>query len=150
MKRYVHGFHLSIYLLFMLIFIHFDFQMVAHHSNYINDRVRQIITGRNFFDDLKILAFVLSPIRETVLALEGKKATLGDCFFYMVRLGAAIKKLPRRYNISFYNHCVLKMNTRFKEFDDDKYLLGFFLSPQFRGIFCFIYQILIIILQNLN
>jgi hypothetical protein len=54
--------------------------MVAHHSNYINDRVRQIITGRNFFDDLKILAFVLSPIRETVLALEGKKATLGTVF----------------------------------------------------------------------
>ena len=105
--------------------------MVAHHSNYINDQVLHIIIGRNFFDDLKILAFVLSPIRETVLALEGKKATLGDCFFYMARFEAAIKKLPWRYNISFYNHYVLKMNTRFKEFDDDKYLLGFFLSPQF-------------------
>jgi len=38
---------------------------------------------RNFFDDLKILAFVLNPIRETVLALEGRKIMLGDSFFYL-------------------------------------------------------------------
>ena len=106
------------------------------HPDYINDRVRSVIQGRNFFDDLKILAFILNPIRETVLALEGREVTLEDCFFYLARLGAAIKKLPKRYNVSFYNHCIKKMNSRFEEFDDDKYLLAFFLTPYFRGILC--------------
>lgn len=108
--------------------------MVSNHSTYVSDRIRQIVRGRNFFDDLKILAFVLNPIRETVLALEGKKVTLGDCYFHLARLGAAIKKLPRRDNVTFYNHCVSKMNERFEEFNDDKYLLCFFLNPYFRGM----------------
>lgn len=55
--------------------------MVVNYSDYLNDRTRHIILRRNFFDDLKILAFVLNPIRESVLALEGRKVTLGDSFF---------------------------------------------------------------------
>jgi hypothetical protein len=110
--------------------------MAEIYPDYINDRVKSIIRGRNFFDDLKILAFILNPIRETVLALEGRKVTLGDCFFHLARLGTAIKKLPKRYNISFYNHCMKKMNSRFEEFNDDLYLLAFFLTPSFRrGIY---------------
>lgn len=105
------------------------------YPEYINDRIRSIIRGRNFFDDLKILSFILNPIRETVLVLERRKVTLGDCFFHLARLGAAIKKLPKRYNVSFYDHCIKKMNSRFDEFDDDKYLLAFFLTPYFRGIY---------------
>lgn len=112
--------------------------MVTDHTAYVNDRICHIVRGRNFFDDLKILAFVLNPIRETVLALEGKRVTLGDCYLNLARLGAAIKKLPRNDNITFYHHCVSTMNTRFKEFDDDNYLLCFFLNPHFRGIY-FIY-----------
>jgi hypothetical protein len=107
--------------------------MVTNHSNYLNDSIRNVIRGRNFFDDLKILAFVLNPIREAVLALEGRNVTLGDCFFHLAQLGAAIKKLSRKDNISFYHHCVSKMNTRFNEFDDDKYLVCFFFNPNFRG-----------------
>jgi hypothetical protein len=70
-----------------------------------------------------------------VLILERRKVTLGECFFHLARLGAAIKKLPKRYNVSFYEHCMKKMNSRFDEFDDDKYLLAFFLTPCFRGIY---------------
>lgn len=108
--------------------------MVTNQSAYTSDRIRQIVRGRNFFDDLKVLAFVLDPIRETVLALEGKKVTLGDCYFHLARLGATIKKFPRRDNLSFYNHCISKMNARFEEFNDDKYLLCFFLNPHFRSM----------------
>ena len=80
--------------------------MVANYSNHLNDIIRNIIRRRNFFDDLKILAFVLNPIREIVLVLEGRNVTLGDCFFHLARLGAAIKKLLRRDNILFYDHCI--------------------------------------------
>jgi hypothetical protein len=76
---------------------------------------------------------VLNPIRETVLALEAHSASLADCFFGLTRLGAAIKKIPPSVNVSFYNHCITKMNSRFQEFDDDKYILSFFLHPLFRG-----------------
>src|SRR6266540_3895640 len=109
--------------------------MAANYSNYLNDKICNIIRGRHFFDDLKILAFVLNPIREIVLALESRSVTLGDCFFHLTRLGTAIKKLPRKDNTSFYEHCILKMNTCFNEFNDDKYLLCFFLNPHFRGMY---------------
>lgn len=108
--------------------------MVVNHSSLTNERVQKIVRGRNFFNDLKIIAFVLNPIRECVLELEGKRVTLGDCFFHLAKLGAALKKLPKRDNTSFYNHCISAMNKRFEEFDDDKYLLCFFLNPHFRGL----------------
>src|SRR6266498_3728391 len=100
--------------------------MASNYSNYLNYKICNIIRGRHFFFYLKILAFVLNPIREIVLALESRSVTLGDCFFHLARLGTAIKKLPRKDNTSFYEHCILKMNTRFNEFNDDKYLLCFF------------------------
>src|SRR6266508_1499806 len=109
--------------------------MAANYSNYLNYKIRNIIQGQHFFDDLKILAFVLNPIREIVLALKGRSVTLGDCFFHLARLGMAIKKLSRKDNTSFYKHCILKMNTHFNEFNDDKYFLYFFLNPHFRGMY---------------
>ncbi len=81
------------------------------------------------------MAFVLNPIRETVLALEARSASLADCFLGLVRLSAAIKKIPHHANISFYNHCVTKTNSRFDEFNDDKYILSFFLHPLYRGMY---------------
>src|SRR6266496_5180424 len=109
--------------------------MAANYSNYLNDKIRNIIRGQHFFDDLKILAFVLNLIRKIVLALEGRSVTLGDCFFHLARLDTAIKKLSRKDNTSFYEHCILKMNNRFNEFNDDKYFLYFFLNPYFRGMY---------------
>jgi len=57
--------------------------MAANYSNYLNDKIRNIIRERHFFNDLKILAFVLNPIQEIVLALEGRSITLSDCFFHL-------------------------------------------------------------------
>jgi hypothetical protein len=61
-------------------------------------------------------------------------ATLADCYMHLAQLGAALKKLPRNFNHEFRNHCYTVMNSRFEEFEDDKYLLCFFLHPQFRGM----------------
>src|SRR5437762_2060771 len=109
--------------------------MVAEHSNYLtNNRIKPIIQGRNFFDDLKILAFVLNPLRKAILALEARTATLADCYLSLIRLGAVLKNLPRSFQHDFRNHCYNVMNNRFNEFEDDKYLLCFFLHPQFRGM----------------
>jgi hypothetical protein len=110
--------------------------MVDEYANLLttNNRIKTIIQGRNFFSDLKILAFVLNPLRKTILSLEARTATLADCFLSIARLGAVFKNLPQGFNCSFRNHCHLIMNKRFEEFDDDRYLLCFYLHPQFRGI----------------
>ena len=81
------------------------------------------------------MAFVLNPIRETVLALEAQLASLADCFLGLAHLSAAIKKIPYYANISFYNHCVTKMNFYFDKFNDNKYILSFFLHLLYRGMY---------------
>lgn len=108
--------------------------MIENHAEYLtNTRIKTIVNGRNFWADLKILAFVLNPLRKAILALEARKATLADCFLNLARLAAAMKSLPRSFNKSFRNYCYQVMNKRFDEFEDDKFLLCFFLLPQFRG-----------------
>jgi len=108
--------------------------MVDEYTNLLIAKIKTIIQGRNFFSDLKILAFILNPLRKTILSLEARTATLADCFLSIARLGAVLKNLPRDFNLNFRNHCYLVMNKRFEEFDDDRYLLCFHLHPQFRGI----------------
>ena len=108
--------------------------MVDEYTNLLIAKIKTIIQGRNFFSDLKILAFILNPLRKTILSLEARTATLADCFLSIARLEAVLKNLPRDFNLNFRNHCHLVMNKRFEEFDDDRYLLCFHLHPQFRGI----------------
>ena len=108
-------------------------KIVVDDGNLVNDRVKRVIQTRNFFSDLRILSFVLDPLRKAVLALESRSATLGDCFLSLVRLSAVLKKLPRSFNQTFRNHCFNVMNKRFKEFDDDNYITCFFLDPRFRS-----------------
>ena len=107
--------------------------IVARESSLLNDKVKRILQSRNFFSDLRILSFVLEPLKKAILALESRSVTLGDCFLGLVRLSAVFKKLPKTFNQNFRNHCISVMNERFNEFDDDKYLTYFFLDPRFRS-----------------
>ena len=75
----------------------------------------------------------MKPLRKAVLALEARAATLADCFLSLVRLAAVLNKLPRSFNPSFRNHCIKIINERFNEFDDDKYIICFFLDFHFRS-----------------
>ncbi|PKB92991.1 hypothetical protein RhiirA5_442694 [Rhizophagus irregularis] len=59
-------------------------QIITNDSNLLNDKVKRVIQTRNFFSDLRILSFVLNPLRKAVLALESKSATLGDCFLSLI------------------------------------------------------------------
>ena len=103
-----------------------------------NERVIQIISHYEFFIHLKILYFVLFPLKKAVLILEGRNTTLGDCYVSLAKTAAAIKKLPSRQCIQFQTRCIEILNTRFDEFNDDLYLLCYFLTPNFRGKIYFI------------
>lgn len=88
------------------------------------------------------------------MILEGRNTTLGDCFVSLAKVSAAIKKLPSRRYSQFHSYCIETLNTRFDEFNDDLYLLCYFLMPNFRGksyffiinLFIYLFLIFIIIL----
>jgi hypothetical protein len=106
--------------------------VIEHHHLLTNDKIKPIIQARNFFADLRILSFILDPLKKTVLNLESRSATLGDCFLGLVRLAAVVKKLPTSFDSSFRSHCIKVINERTEEFDDDRYITCFFLDPHFR------------------
>ena len=108
------------------------FQIVTNHSDCLNDKTKVIIRSWNFFNDLKILEFILHPISNTITSLERREAYLSDCYLGLAHIAASIKKLPRNFDQQFKGHCLAMINKRLEEFDDDYYLLAFFLNPYFR------------------
>ena len=84
--------------------------MVDEYANLLITKIKTIIQGHNFFSDLKILAFVLNPLRKTILSLEAQTATLADCFLSIARLELALKNLLQDFNCGFRNHCHIVMN----------------------------------------
>ena len=88
-------------------------EIAADNSRLLtNENIVRIIQSRNFFSDLRILAFVLEPLRKAVLALEARSATLADCFLSLARLAAVLNKLPESFNPGFRNHCAKVINGR--------------------------------------
>ncbi|CAG8789362.1 26220_t:CDS:2, partial [Gigaspora rosea] len=67
--------------------------------------------------------------------IKSKNATLGDCFLSLAKTSATIKKLPIHQYSEFRNYCYNVLNKQFKEFDDDLYILGYFLTPNYRRYF---------------
>ncbi|GET55701.1 ribonuclease H-like domain-containing protein [Rhizophagus irregularis DAOM 181602=DAOM 197198] len=109
-------------------------EMASDHDKVLtNDKIKPIIQSRNFFSNLRVLGFVLDPLRKAVLSLESRRATLADCFLSLARLAATLKKLPKSLNPAFRSHCIKVINERFDEFDDDKYITCFFMDPRFRN-----------------
>ena len=88
-------------------------EIAANNSHLLtNDNIVRIIQSRNFFSDLRILAFVLEPLRKAVLALEARSATLADCFLSLARIAAVLNKLLKSFNPGFRNHCTKVINER--------------------------------------
>jgi hypothetical protein len=108
--------------------------MANNHSNILsNEKIRPIIRSWNFFNDLKVLSFIIRPLHDTVLLLERRTANLSDCYLGLAYIGACLKKIPRNFSREFKSHCISMINKRLEEFNDDNYLLTFFLHPGFRS-----------------
>ena len=109
-------------------------EIVTNHQNLLtNDKIKTIIRAQNFFSNLRVLLFVLNPLRKAVLALESRSATLADCFLSLARLAAVLNKLPKSFDLAFRSHCAKIINKRCVEFDDDNYVTCFFLDPRYRS-----------------
>jgi hypothetical protein len=92
---------------------------------------------RGFFQDVRDLAVIIKPIKDSITLLENQDANLADCFFSLAQLGAAIKEIPESVHKMFRQHCIKSFNTRFKEFDFDEHLLAYYLHPGYKGKYFF-------------
>ena len=72
---------------------------------------------------------MLYSIKIAISTLESRDCSLADCFVSLVRLGTAIKRLPENDYRNFRRQAIAIYNRRFAEFDDDAYILCFFLHP---------------------
>jgi len=82
---------------------------------------------------LNALAFILYLIKLAISTLESQNCLLADCFISLTCLGAAIKKLPMNDHHIFWQQAIAIFNKRFAEFDDNTYILCFFLHPEYSG-----------------
>jgi hypothetical protein len=67
------------------------------------------------------------------LVLEGDNTTLADCYVQLLRIAAFFKSMSTEDYRTLRNSCINIFNKRYAEFDQDIYLLAFFLHPRYRG-----------------
>ncbi|CAB5183870.1 unnamed protein product [Rhizophagus irregularis] len=107
-------------------------RVLSEHENDIKNQVKDILHNRNFYENCRIIASILHPLKVTVGCLESRTSTLANCYVHLLLLAGAIYRMSNQ-NIQFKNHCIIKFNERFHEFSDDLFLLAFFLHPHYHG-----------------
>jgi hypothetical protein len=110
-------------------------EVINENPNVItSEAIKTIINQkRNFFNDVTDLANIMKPIKEAILNLEGSKATLADCYFYLAYLGRSIIKIPEDDHMIFCQYAIKIFNERFKAYDFDEYLLVYYIHPGYKG-----------------
>ncbi|GBB92451.1 hypothetical protein RclHR1_20050001 [Rhizophagus clarus] len=94
-------------------------------------QVKNQLKNNEFFSMGQTVARIMEPIKDCILKLEARTATLADYYIQMLKLAATINRIPssntlRSAIIGIYNH-------RYQEFDYEVYLLSYYLYPSYRG-----------------
>ncbi|CAB4383925.1 unnamed protein product [Rhizophagus irregularis] len=95
-------------------------------SSWLNEAIKR------FSDDVHIISYILKLIKEAILMLERTYTTLADCYLYLLRIATFFKQMPMNDYRLLKNSCIKTFNERYKEFDEDIYLLAFFLHLQYK------------------
>ncbi|PKC53168.1 hypothetical protein RhiirA1_479859 [Rhizophagus irregularis] len=103
-----------------------------HEHKILNQAIKTILKKRGYFDDVHVISDILKLIKEAILMLERTYTTLADCYLYLLRIATFFKQMPMNDYRSLKNSCIKAFNERYKEFDEDIYLLAFFLHPQYK------------------
>ncbi|KAF0495843.1 zinc finger bed domain-containing protein 1-like [Gigaspora margarita] len=101
----------------------------------LSQAVISILRSHAFFDDVRVLVFILGPVKKAITILESCLYNLADCFCKLIHLGASINKLSLSDHSTFHKQCIAIFNKRYNEFADLLYLLCFFLHPQYNDSF---------------
>ena len=107
--------------------------MRLENSELLSPSVLLILWTYAFFDNCCAVSFILHPIRKCITTLELRNYILADYFLRLARLDAAIKKLPTNDYQVFRRDCIQIFNNHFAKFDDDIWLVCFFLHSGFYG-----------------
>ncbi|CAG8768510.1 20539_t:CDS:2 [Dentiscutata erythropus] len=99
-------------------------------SDILSPAILSILRSYAFFDNIRILSYILYPVKKAIITLQSQFCSLADCFCELIHLGAAINKLNFNSNI-FHNQYIAIFNKRYNEFDSAIYLLCFFLHPKY-------------------
>ena len=77
----------------------------------LNQTIKNIISMRNFFYDVRFLTSVLLPLKTAILHLEGANVNLADCFIKLVKLFVSINNIPYEQSmVGFKNHYIKIIN----------------------------------------
>ena len=74
--------------------------------------MKTILKKRGFFDDIRTLSEILKPIKEAILELEGKNATLADCYLQLLKIAAYFKQMSTTDYQTLRNSCIQVFNKR--------------------------------------
>ncbi|CAG8559025.1 4052_t:CDS:2 [Dentiscutata heterogama] len=106
-----------------------------HNSDNINISVQLVLYTGAFFDNLNAIAFVLHPIKLAISILESQYCLLANCFIGLVHLEAAIRKFLENDYCNFHQQAITVFNRRFADFNNDAYILCFFLHSEYTRTF---------------
>jgi len=81
------------------------------HENDIKNQIKSILHDRNFFENCKIIASILHPLKVSVKCLESRTSTLANCFVHLVSLANAVYRLPTQ-NMQFKHYYIGEFNKR--------------------------------------
>jgi hypothetical protein len=108
-------------------------------------QVRNQLKNNEFFSMSQTVSRIIEPIKDCILKLEARTATLADCYIQMLKLAATINRLPSSNTLK--SAIIGIYNYRYQEFDHEAYLLSYYLHPLYRGMINF-NLIKLILLQN--
>lgn len=110
----------------------FEWIKCEHPNILTNKNVSKYIEDKELFRTCKIISEIFKPIKTAINIVESKTATMADCYIEYIKLAIAINWIPQENVLK--NNAVSIFNRRYKEFDHDVYLLGYFLHPGCRGL----------------
>jgi len=97
-----------------------------------------LLENEEFFTMCRYIRSVWAPIKECINILESNTTTLADCFIHMIKLAVAIYQL---LNLNLFKILAIHIfNNHYLEFQHPAYLLCYFMHPQYRGLYNFIYN----------
>ena len=70
--------------------------MLSEHEDDIKNRVKDILYNRNFYENCRIIASFLHPLKVTVGCLESRTSTLANCYIHLLSLAGAIYRMPNQ------------------------------------------------------
>ena len=101
-----------------------------------SSQVKERIKNDGFYSMCQMVSRIMEPIKDCILKLEARTATLANCYVQMLKLAAMINRIP---SSNILKTTIIRIyNRRYKEFDHEAYLLSYYVHPLYHGMFVYL------------